>query len=151
MRRPPVILFAAIAYGLLLGAVIAWAPVNLAWLRDLLIPWAVLAFLIDGARRTVLAYAALVGVLGPVAAYLPTVLPELTHYTGLPTTQFLLFTGYRMLTPLVLAELTLPKRTDPALFKQLDRTKAPLVYRWTRDGDTITAGAAYAPEIPPAG
>ncbi|MBS0633703.1 MAG: hypothetical protein JSS11_17475 [Verrucomicrobia bacterium] len=45
-----------------------------------------------------------------------------------------------------LAELTLPKRTDPALFKQLDRTKAPLVYRWTRDGDTITAGAAYAPE-----
>lgn len=45
-----------------------------------------------------------------------------------------------------LAELTLPKRTDPALFKQLDRTKAPLVYRWTREGDTITNGAAYAPE-----
>ena len=43
-----------------------------------------------------------------------------------------------------LAELTLPKRTDPALFKQLDRTKAPLVYRWTRDGDKITAGSAFA-------
>ncbi len=39
-----------------------------------------------------------------------------------------------------LADLTLPKRSDPALFKELDRTKAPLIYRWTRDGDKITAG-----------
>ena len=39
-----------------------------------------------------------------------------------------------------LAELELPKRADPALFKQLDRTKAPLVYRWQRDGDKITGG-----------
>jgi len=39
-----------------------------------------------------------------------------------------------------LAELTLPKRADLALFKQLDRTKAPLVYRWRREGDKILGG-----------
>lgn len=39
-----------------------------------------------------------------------------------------------------LAELELPKRADPALFKQLDRTKAPLVYHWRREGDKITGG-----------
>ena len=39
-----------------------------------------------------------------------------------------------------LAELELPKRADPALFKQLDRTKAPLVYRWQRDGTKILGG-----------
>jgi len=36
-----------------------------------------------------------------------------------------------------LAELTLPKRADPALYKELERTKAPLVYRWRREGDSI--------------
>jgi len=41
-----------------------------------------------------------------------------------------------------LAELTLPKRSDPALYKQLDRTKAPLVYRWRREGDTLLGGEA---------
>ncbi len=39
-----------------------------------------------------------------------------------------------------LAELELPKRAAPALFKQLDRTKAPLVYRWRRDGDKLLGG-----------
>ena len=39
-----------------------------------------------------------------------------------------------------LNELELPKRADPALFKQLERTKAPLVYRWRRDGDKILGG-----------
>jgi hypothetical protein len=39
-----------------------------------------------------------------------------------------------------LSELELPKRADPALFKQLERTKAPLVYRWRRDGDKIVGG-----------
>jgi hypothetical protein len=39
-----------------------------------------------------------------------------------------------------LAELTLPKRANPALFKELDRTKAPLVYRWQRDGEKVTNG-----------
>lgn len=36
-----------------------------------------------------------------------------------------------------LADLELPKRADPALFKELERTKAPLVFRWRRDGDKI--------------
>lgn len=44
-----------------------------------------------------------------------------------------------------LAELELPKRADPALFKQLERTKAPLVYRWTREGNKIRAGAPLLP------
>lgn len=47
-----------------------------------------------------------------------------------------------------LAELELPKRTDPALFKHLDRTKAPLLYHWQHDGHKILAGTPVAP--PPA-
>jgi hypothetical protein len=39
-----------------------------------------------------------------------------------------------------LARLSLPKRADPALFKQLERSKAPLVYRWRREGDGILGG-----------
>ena len=39
-----------------------------------------------------------------------------------------------------LAELELPKRSDPALFKELERTKAPLVYRWRREGRKILGG-----------
>lgn len=46
-----------------------------------------------------------------------------------------------------LTELELPKRADPGLFKQLERTKAPLVYRWRRNGDKILGGEAIsAPE-----
>ncbi|MSU23415.1 MAG: hypothetical protein EXS32_06265 [Opitutus sp.] len=41
-----------------------------------------------------------------------------------------------------LADLELPKRADPALFKQLDRTKAPLIYRWRRAGGKILSGEA---------
>lgn len=41
-----------------------------------------------------------------------------------------------------LVELELPKRADPALFKELERTKAPLVYRWQRDGGKILGGEA---------
>jgi len=41
-----------------------------------------------------------------------------------------------------LATLELPKRSDPALFKHLERTKAPLVYRWRREGNTIQGGEA---------
>ena len=44
-----------------------------------------------------------------------------------------------------LAELELPKRADPALFKQLERTKAPLVYHWQHDGKKIKSGAPLAP------
>jgi hypothetical protein len=39
-----------------------------------------------------------------------------------------------------LTELELPKRADAALFKQLERTKSPLVYRWQRDGNKILGG-----------
>jgi hypothetical protein len=39
-----------------------------------------------------------------------------------------------------LVELELPKRADPALFKQLERTRAPLVYRWERDGAKLRGG-----------
>ena len=38
------------------------------------------------------------------------------------------------------AELTLQKRDDLALYKELDRTKAPLVYRWRRDGNRLLGG-----------
>jgi len=38
------------------------------------------------------------------------------------------------------AELTLPKRSAPALYKQLERSKGPRLYRWRRSGDTIEAG-----------
>ena len=34
-----------------------------------------------------------------------------------------------------------PKRTNPELYKELDRTRRPLVYRWSRDGDTVTAAS----------
>ena len=50
-----------------------------------------------------------------------------------------------------LAELELPKRADPALYKQLDRTKAPLVYRWRRDGLKLLGGEPLALPAPEAG
>ena len=43
-----------------------------------------------------------------------------------------------------LAELELPKRADPALFKQLERTKAPLIYRWQHDDKRIASGEPLA-------
>lgn len=43
-----------------------------------------------------------------------------------------------------LAELELPKRADPALFKELERTKAPLVYQWQRDGRKVSGGQAHS-------
>ncbi|MEO6005759.1 MAG: small ribosomal subunit Rsm22 family protein [Opitutus sp.] len=48
-----------------------------------------------------------------------------------------------------LNELELLKRSDPALFKQLDRTKAPLIYRWVRDGKKILSGAPLTRDDPP--
>jgi hypothetical protein len=48
-----------------------------------------------------------------------------------------------------LADLELPKRADPALFKQLERTKTPLVYRWQRAGTKISGGEPLAE--PPVG
>ncbi|QYM77629.1 small ribosomal subunit Rsm22 family protein [Horticoccus luteus] len=43
-----------------------------------------------------------------------------------------------------LAELTLPKRAAPALFKELERTRAPLVYRWTRAAAQVVGGESLA-------
>lgn len=43
-----------------------------------------------------------------------------------------------------LTELELPKRADPALFKRLERTKAPLIYRWRRDGPKLLGGEHLA-------
>jgi hypothetical protein len=47
-----------------------------------------------------------------------------------------------------LAELELPKRADPALFKQLERTKAPLVYRWRREGNKVAGGEPISVPAP---
>jgi hypothetical protein len=44
-----------------------------------------------------------------------------------------------------LNDLELPKRAAPLLFKELDRTKAPLVYRWQREGNKIAGGTAISP------
>jgi hypothetical protein len=41
-----------------------------------------------------------------------------------------------------LEELMVMKRDNPALYKELERTKRPLVYSWSRDGAKITAGKA---------
>jgi hypothetical protein len=43
-----------------------------------------------------------------------------------------------------LAEITLMKRANPGLYKELEKTKRPLVYRWTKDGNEITGGAALS-------
>ncbi len=39
-----------------------------------------------------------------------------------------------------LKELELLKRSDPALYKQLDRAKGPLLYRWDRTADKVNGG-----------
>ena len=44
-----------------------------------------------------------------------------------------------------LAELEVLKRSDPALYKELGKTKGPLVYRWAREGDKIVGGAGPHP------
>lgn len=41
-----------------------------------------------------------------------------------------------------LEQLMVMRRDNPALYKELDKTKRPLVYRWTRDGKKIMAGSA---------
>lgn len=41
-----------------------------------------------------------------------------------------------------LGDLELPKRADARLFKELERTREPLVYRWRREGDRVTGGEA---------
>ncbi len=41
-----------------------------------------------------------------------------------------------------LEELTVMKRENPLLYKELDKTKRPLVYSWIREGTKITSGDA---------
>ncbi len=43
-----------------------------------------------------------------------------------------------------LTDLEIPKRAAPALLKQLERTRAPLVYRWQREGTKIVSGEPLA-------
>lgn len=43
-----------------------------------------------------------------------------------------------------LTDLELPKRANPSLFKELERTKQPLVYRWVRDERKIADGRHVA-------
>ena len=38
------------------------------------------------------------------------------------------------------AELTVPRRTLPELYKHLEKNRGPLVYRWERNGDQVTGG-----------
>lgn len=38
-------------------------------------------------------------------------------------------------------ELTIPKRDAGAVYKQLEKARGPLVYRWEREGGTVTDGA----------
>ncbi|HEY1765443.1 MAG TPA: small ribosomal subunit Rsm22 family protein [Opitutaceae bacterium] len=44
-----------------------------------------------------------------------------------------------------LAELTVAKRANAALCKELARPRHPLVYRWIRDGGSVTGGTALPP------
>ena len=44
-----------------------------------------------------------------------------------------------------LSELTLAKRANAPLCKELERAKRPLVYRWIREGGPISGGAPLAP------
>jgi hypothetical protein len=40
-----------------------------------------------------------------------------------------------------LQELTVMKRDNSPLYKELDKAKGPFVYRWTREGSTIKDGS----------
>ncbi len=44
-----------------------------------------------------------------------------------------------------LSELTAMKRENPGLYKELEKTKRPLVYRWSRKGAAIESGEAIRP------
>jgi hypothetical protein len=44
-----------------------------------------------------------------------------------------------------LAELSVMRRDNAVLCKELEKTKLPLVYKWTRNATTVTSGAALRP------
>lgn len=87
--------------------------------------------------------AAVVGVPATPAATGKPPLPALSRIIGRPE-HFKPYVRWLNCDATGLAELELPKRADPALFKQLERTKAPLVYRWQRDGNKVRAGEPLA-------
>ncbi|MEX2043838.1 MAG: small ribosomal subunit Rsm22 family protein [Opitutus sp.] len=65
--------------------------------------------------------------------------PDLSRIIGRPE-HFKPFARFLNCDATGLTELELPKRAAPALYKQLDRTKAPLIYRWQREGGIILNG-----------
>jgi SAM-dependent methyltransferase len=65
--------------------------------------------------------------------------PELSRIIGRPE-HFKPYARWLNCDATGLNELELPKRADPALYKQLELTKAPLVYRWKREGLKVTGG-----------
>jgi SAM-dependent methyltransferase len=68
---------------------------------------------------------------------------DLSHIVGRPE-HFKPYARWLNCDATGLTELELPKRADAALFKQLERTKAPLIYRWQREGDKVRTGAPLA-------
>lgn len=76
----------------------------------------------------------------PTAAN-PADLPPLSRIIGRPE-HFKPYARFLNCDATGLHELTLPKRADPPLYKELDRTKAPLVYRWRREGNEVRGGVA---------
>lgn len=70
-------------------------------------------------------------------------LPDLSRIIGRPE-HFKPYARWLNCDAAGLTELELPKRSDPGLYKQLERTKAPLVYRWRRDGHKVLAGQPVA-------
>lgn len=66
-------------------------------------------------------------------------LPDLSRIIGRPE-HFKPYARWLNCDATGLTELELPKRADGTLFKQLERTKAPLVYRWRREGRKVLAG-----------
>lgn len=74
----------------------------------------------------------------------PAILPEgWSHIIGRPE-HFKPYARWLDCSAAGLSELELPKRADTALFKQLERTKLPLVYRWQRVDTKVTAGEPLA-------
>ncbi len=69
----------------------------------------------------------------------PSLLPGWSHVIGRPE-HFKPYARFLNCDGTGLTELTVPKRTAATLYKELDRTKAPLVYRWTREGGQVSAG-----------
>jgi hypothetical protein len=45
------------------------------------------------------------------------------------------------------AEITVAKRDLPAVLKELEKTKSPLVYRWKREGTKVVASEPLAPRL----